>query len=142
MKPVVTYPDSEREVRDALADLFPRYWTGVQPTVGVGVPTKWSVLSSLPHLQVSADGTPLVQDHPVRVGASIRIVAWSNSTTNSKAMATLAMGLMLAHCSWGKLSGVRPLTGPQSARDEDTKGELCYVSLRVNLRSIPVLERN
>lgn len=139
MKPLVTYPDATKECKDALQTLWPLYWRGPLTTIGIGVPTKWTPLTSGPHLQVSLDGTPIVQGHPIRIKSSIRVAAWSNSVSLSKEMATLSMGLLLAFGSWGQLAGTRPLTGPITARDEDTKAELCYISVSATIRSIPVL---
>jgi len=136
MKPLVMFPDAERAMVNLLTTLLGVYEPGY--TVGVGVPDGWSPGSSYPHLQVAWDGTPL-QAYPVVQHATIRLVAWAYDTTEAKRLASLAEGLALAYEGDAEISGIRPLTGVLPAQDPDTRAEIASVTVRVTVRSEPVL---
>lgn len=132
MKPAVTYPDPERAFVDLLTELL----DDESVTVGVGVPDGWQP-STGDHIQVSWDGTPL-EEHPIAIYPTLRIVAWSASTTEAKRLAMLCQGLLLAHTGGSSVGAIRPLTGPQPARDPDTRAELAAITVRATVRSTPI----
>lgn len=127
MKVAATYEDVERLTRDLLDSL-------VAVPVGVGVPSDWS---GSDYFQVACDGTPVLE-HPVVSHATVRIVAWSTSTTRAKELANLALGLLSAHEGGAGIAAIRPLTGLFPARDPENRGELASVTLRVSVRSSPI----
>ena len=133
MKPLVRTQDEERIVRDVLSSLLAA--RGETATVGVGVPAAWT-LSSPTYVQVSSDGDP-VATWPVSTRPTVRVCVWSKSTTTSKALAGLCMGLLLAYPRNGGMAGTRFGTGVLSARDPETRAELSYVTVGVTLRTIP-----
>lgn len=134
MKLARTYPDAERLTKDLLDDLIAGHEPDV--TVGIGVPSDWTT-DSPEHLQVALDGTPALE-HPVIAHSTVRIVAWSASTTRSKELANLALGLLCAHAGGDGISAILPLTGIFPARDPDNRGELASVTVRVTVRSTPI----
>lgn len=129
-----TFPDVEKLVRAYLADQFAEFDPDV--TVGVGVPTDWTPESPA-HVQVASDGIFSIV-HRILAHATIRLVAWSSSTSISKELAGVALGLLCAHPSGGGIVVARPTTGPLPARDEANRAELAAVTARVTVRSIPV----
>lgn len=134
MKLAVTYPDVERLVRvylrQELTDL------GETCTVGIGVPTDWD-RDSPEHLQVDLDGTPSGFP-PVAVNATVRLVAWAQSTTRAKRLAALAQGLLLAHPGGDGIAVTQFLTGTQPGRDPDSHAEIAATTTRVTVRSQPI----
>lgn len=132
-KLAVTYPDPERVVRDYLDSVI------ADATVGVGVPAGWTKTSPQPHVQVSTDGMFLTRTHPVYGEATIRLVAWSSSPTTAKELVQRAQGLLLAHPGTGSIARTRPLVGVLPSRDEQTNAEIASVTVRVTLRSIPIV---
>lgn len=135
IEPAVVYPDAEILVKDYLADQLPDYIADV--TVGIGVPTDWVKGESKTHLQVDFDGY-VRYDHRCVARAAMRLVAWSNRTTESKALASLALAVLCAHPGGGGISNARPFTGPLPSRDSATGAELAAVTARVIVRSIPL----
>lgn len=133
-KPAVTYPDPERAVVDRLTAWLAA--EGESVTVAVGVPDTWTP-ASLPHLSVAWDGTPLHR-HPVAEMPTIRVTAWSASPTTAKRLAHLALGLLCAHTGDATIGAVTRLAGPQPARDEATRAELAWFTVRVTVRSNPI----
>lgn len=131
-KTAVTYPDPERVVKDYLDPLI------ADATVGIGVPSSWTSASG-EHLQVAADGSFLSGTHPVYTEATVRLVAWSDSPTAAKELVQRAQGLLLAHPGTGSISRTRPLTGLVPARDDQTNAEIASVTVRVTLRSVPIV---
>lgn len=125
----VTYGDPERLVRDYLD-------THLTETVGIGVPSTWAP-GSPNHLQVSLDGVPRME-HPAIAHATIRLVARSTSTTQAKALAMKAQGLLAAHPGGGGIASTAVQTGVLPTRDPDTGAELAMVTCRVSVRSIPI----
>lgn len=134
MKLAVTYPDVERETRDLLAELIATEEPDI--TVGIGLPADWTAASP-DHLQVSCDGTPLL-DHPIVAHSTVRITAWSASTTRAKELANFALGLLCAHAGSDEIAAILARTGVLPARDPDNRGELASVTVRVSVRSIPI----
>ena len=130
-RPLVTYPDPERAVVDHLIDAL----ADEDVTVGVGVPTDWDKADD-PHIQVACDGTPL-DEHPVAHRTTIRIVAWSSSTSEAKRLALLAHGHLLGDPT-GDIHSVTPLTGLLPASDPGHDAELASFTVRVRVRSTPI----
>lgn len=126
MKPAVIYPDAEAATRATLTDLL----AGEGCTVAIGKPTDWTTGSD-PHVQVNLDGTPRI-DHPIVAYATIRVTIWSYDPSPAKALAALAMGLLLAE------RYVTPLTGILPARDPDSGADLASFTVRVATRSEPI----
>lgn len=131
----VTYPDPERAVVDLLAGLLPAYETGV--TVGLGVPTGWAP-SSPTHVQVAWDGTPVAVE-PVMQAATVRIVVRAATTTEAKRVAQAVRGMLLGWSGDAPVTAVAPLVGVQPARDPDTRHELAWFTVRVTVRSTPLV---
>lgn len=128
MKIAATYPDVEHLVVDWLTAELDE-----DCTIGVGVPGDWTKESGN-HLQVDLDGTPRL-DHPVLAHATVRMVAHSASTTESKRLAMKAQGILLAHPGGDGVAGTRALTGVFPAHDSTTGAELASVTTRVTVRS-------
>lgn len=126
--------DVERLVRDYLADALADVHPDV--TVTIGVPTNWTPRSA-PHLQVTSDGVFAFESVAI-AHCAVRLVAWSDSTTTSKAIAANALGLLAAHPGGNGIAVARPTTGPLPARDTETGGELAAVTARVTVRTIPI----
>lgn len=135
MNEPVTFPDPERVVRAWLAERI----AALEPTVtvGVGVPQGWTPTGSPPHIQVACDGVPS-HEHPVLAHATIRLVAWSDSTSESKRLAALAQGLLCSHPGGDGIAATRMFTGVLPARDAATRAELASTTTRVTLRSTPI----
>lgn len=130
MKTVVDWPDVERLV----VDLIDTY--DLEPTIGIGVPSAWTPDDGL-HIQVALDGTPVV-NAPVSSRSTVRVVAWSGSTTDSKDLAGILQGLLHAHAGGDGITAILPLTGTLPARDPDTGAELASFTVAVVVRSEPV----
>jgi len=130
VKPLATAPDVERVVIDYLTTALAAH--GQDVTCGVNVPTTWAT-GTKPHVQVGWDGTPEVQ-YPILWRTSVRITAWSSSTTTAKALAALCEALMCSHPGSATVASVQSLTGVLPTRDPDTGAQLASVSVRVNLR--------
>lgn len=133
MKPLVTFGDPERAIRDYLAAKLTA--RGETATVSVGVPPDWSTASPT-HVQVECDGTPIVH-YPILIKPTIRVVVWSSSPTAGKALANLCMGLLLVHPGGNGVAGIHSLTGLLSTRDHITGGDLAAFTVEVGMRSIP-----
>lgn len=128
-KPLAVTPDAERLVIDYLTGALGARAQDV--TVGTIVPAAW-VSGTKAHVQVGLDGTPSVT-YPVLWRASVRITAWSSSTTAAKALAALCEALMLSHPGSAGVASVQSLTGVLPVKDPDTGAQLASVSVRVNL---------
>jgi hypothetical protein len=125
VKLAVIYPDAEVATRVALTELL----AAEDCTVAIGKPTDWTV-ESIPHVQVSLDGTPRI-DHPVIAYSTLRITVWDHNPGPAKDLAALAMGLLLAE------PYVSPLTGLLPARDPRSGADLASFTCRVATRSQP-----
>ena len=129
-KPLVTYP----RVENVLVDFLEPLMAG-EATVGAVLPGGWTPQSD-PHLSVTVDGTP-IDEHPVVIAPTVRLVGWSASPTEAHDLVMLAHGLLLAHV--GAEFDAVPLTGPQPVTDEEHgNAALCAVTCRVRVRSVPV----
>lgn len=129
-KPLVVFADPERLIIDYLrTSLAAR---GQSPTVGVGLPAGWTVRAGH-HVAVASDGTPSVT-YPVTVGAMVRVTTWAESTTAAKTLASLCMGLLLAHPGDEDVDSVTAMTGVLPARDPDNGAPIASVTVRANLR--------
>lgn len=101
------------------------------------LPENWTTASA-PVVVVSVDPTP-AQDiaAPVAITPTVRLVAWSESPTDSHDLVMAAAGLMEAHD--GHQFTARLNTGPLQAIDPDHgNAALCAVTLKVRVRSIPL----
>jgi len=131
VKLIVTFGDAERLIVDHLSPLLPA------ATVGVGVPSARPVPAGevLPsdHLQVVWDGTPIVE-YPVLARATVRLVAWAQTTSDAKALADTAQALLLGTPAPVGVASIRPITGIVPARDPDSRAELASFTVQVNLR--------
>jgi hypothetical protein len=132
VKPLAVPPDAERVTIDYLTAALAARSQDV--TVGVDIPTTWTTATK-PHVQIGWDGTPEVQ-YPILWRASVRITAWSSSTTTAKALAALCEALMCSHPGSAQVASVQSLTGVLPTRDPDTGAQLASVSVRVNLLGI------
>jgi len=130
VKPLVVFPDAERVVVDYLTKALADRSEDV--TVGVGVPSSWTS-SQKRHVQVAWDGTPSLT-YPAAARATVRVTAWSSSTTASKDLAGLCQALLLTHPGGGGVGNVREGTGVLPAQDPDTKAQLASITVRVSLR--------
>lgn len=133
-KPAVTYPDVENLVVDYLTDELDAQLSDA--TVAIGVPGDWH-RSDPPHLQVSLDGTPAV-DHPISERATVRLTAYADTTSASKALVNLACGLLCAHPGGDEIAATHKLTGVLPAHDDETGAELASVTVAVTVRSTPI----
>lgn len=129
-RPLVTFPDAERLVVDHLTPLL-------TADVGVAVPKDWKPTST-PHVQVAWDGTPQV-DRFIAQHPTIRLTARAATPTAAKALAQQASAHAIAGPWPAGITNVTPLTGPFPARDPQTKAELASVTLRVTVRSTPLV---
>jgi hypothetical protein len=130
VKPLVSYPDVEREVLDWLeTDLAAEGYT---VTVGVPVPQAW-VKGSTTHVQVAVDEATLV--HPVIVKALVRITVWDDASTEAKRVANAAQAILLSNSD----GGVTSVTGVVATHDPDTRAELATFTVLTILRSDPSL---
>lgn len=128
-KIAATYPDAERAVTDYLTANL----ADGDTTVGVDLPDDWTTASP-DHLVVSNDGTPS-HSHPVAARPTIRLTAWSRSTTDAKALARRAQGVLCAHPGGDGIANVRFLTGEQPGYDPDHNAQLASATCRVTIRS-------
>lgn len=135
-KPLVAPPDAERVTIDYLtSELDAR---GESTPTGVNVPHDWTAKSG-DYLQVALDGTPTV-NYPALWVATVRVTAWSASTTKAKRLAGLAQAILLAHPGdrAAGVAGCLPGTGVLPTRDPKTKAALASITVRMKLRGLPV----
>jgi len=128
-KPLAIPPDAEHVTIDYLTTALAG--RGQDVTVGVDIPTTWAA-GTKPHVQVALDGTPAMQ-YPVLWRCTLRVTAWSSSTTTAKALVALAHGLLLQHPGSTEVGSIRPLTGTLPTRDPVTGAQLASVTVQVNL---------
>jgi hypothetical protein len=130
VKIACTYPDVERATVDFLTGKLGG------ATVGTRLPPDWTKQSTN-HLMVRCDGTPTIT-YPITARPTVRLVAWSGSPTEAKALAMLAQGVYCAHPGDSEISGVQALTGLLPGYDPDHEAELASVTCRAVIRSIPI----
>lgn len=130
MKLALEFPDPEPIVVAYLKDQFDLL--GEDVAVGVDVPPGWTP-TSRPHVQVSWDGTPIVLRGIVGF-ATIRLVARAANTSDTKALASRAQGILCA-IQGVEITGADWLTGVLPARDPETNHEIAASTTRVTLRS-------
>ena len=96
-------------------------------TVGVGVPAGWGPRST-PHLRITSDGTPSIDNCSSR--ATVRVVAYAASTTEAKRLAGLAQAVLVARYD---LINAVALTGVQApdGRDPETSAEIAMTTVQV-----------
>lgn len=128
-RPTVTYPRAQNVVVDFLLD------EGV--SAAARLPRSWTKASS-PIVVVGVDGTWSQALSPVALVPTVRLVAWSDSPTRSHDLVMGAAGLMEAHD--GELFTARLTSTPIDAVDpEHADAELCAVTLRCRIRSVPLI---
>lgn len=133
-KPAVTFPDVELLVVDYLDANLAAPTSGV--TIGRKLPPGWTTAGP-DHLQILSDGTPTL-NHPVTASTTIRLLAWSSSPTDAKALTRIAQGVLCAHPGGDGVVNVRALTGEQPGFDPEHQAALAASTCRVTVRSIPI----
>ena len=126
-------PDVEKLVGQHLQTLLDAQ--GIDAEVGIGVPRGWTP-TSRPHVQVSLDGTPH-NDHPIAAYCSVRFVARADGIAAVKALAAQCEALLLAH-STAEVPRSKTLIGPMPSRDPETGHDMCWFTLRVTVRLVPL----
>lgn len=140
---LAVFGDAEREARDYLHEKLTTAPLAARPEVagagvGIGLPGDYDPknASTKAYLGVSLDGTPVV-DYPIRALGSLRLVAWARSRTQAKALAQLALALMLTHPgTGGVLAGCTELTGVQPGRDPDNGAHIASCTVRAKVRAV------
>lgn len=121
-----TYPaqqDDEALVVDVLSEVLAD--EGEDVTVGVGVPRGWTA-TSRPHLKVTTDGTPSIDNVSTR--ATVRVTAFAATTSEAKRLAALAQAVLVARYD---LVNAVALTGVLAARDDDSGAEIAMTTVQV-----------
>jgi len=126
------FPDVERSAVDLLDELTPD-----PATVGISLPDDWDRAESPIHLQVGWDGTFITASR-ITANATVRVVAWAATATAAKAAALDAHARLCAHRGGHSITLIRPLVGPQPARDADTGAELAWFTVRATVRATPL----
>lgn len=123
--PVVTFEDPERYTIDVVEAKFTGRDETYKPTsVATGFPTAVGY-----HVQVDLENTP-ADDFPARERSQVRITCWApaGKRTEVKQLASLTQGLLATD------PRIRPIGGrSKPTTDPDTKAELCWFLVRVNL---------
>lgn len=132
MKLELQFPDVESAVIAYLKDRFDLL--GDDVAVGESVPPAWTPRSR-PHVQVAWDGTPIILTGGLVAFCTVRLVARAANTTDTKALASRAQGILCGHPGGDVISGAIFLTGVQPARDPDTQHEIAATTSRVTIRS-------
>lgn len=133
--PAVLIPDVERLVIDYLQAIRGTHFPA-GATIGVGIPATWTPAAPA-HIQIVSDGTPTMT-WPIVASPTVRVVVRAASTTLAKSIAAMAMGLLCAG-GWPPSFSILPLTGVLPASDPDTRAQLASFTLRVTVRSQPIL---
>ena len=126
------FPDVERCARDLLDELTPS-----PTTVGISVPDNRDKAGSPPHLQVAWDGTFPASSRLIAT-ATIRVTAWSATTSAAKSAALDAHARLCAHRGGTGITLIRPGVGPMPARDPETGAELAWFTVRATVRPTPL----
>ncbi|MCQ4119884.1 hypothetical protein [Rhodococcus tibetensis] len=133
MKPVRTPGHPALYAKDYLKTALPAL-TAVQFTAGLAVPDQWTPHSK-PHIGVFDDGGPT--RWPVATRPVLRVTVWSVSETQSRDLAGLCMGVLLAH----KIPGIAHVREPSSilaARDPKNDGLMASFTVRTTVRTLSV----
>jgi hypothetical protein len=134
-KPLVTFPDPEAAVINALKAAFlPRAEAYKPATITTSFP---AALTSSTHIQVELE-VGNADDYPIAERAQVRVTCYASKDhrTNVKALASLAQGLVYG-LSGGSIAGVDILVGRSDViTDPDTKNLMCWFLARVNLKAI------
>jgi len=135
VKPLRTYPRVVRLVVTLLATLLDDLDEAA--TVAANVPRHWTPTAGT-HVQVASDGVPEL-DHPVAIYPTVRVTVWAADPDEADRVAGICLGLLAGHPGEGGIGATRPLTGPLPARDADTGADLSSVTVRVTVRSVPLI---
>lgn len=126
--------DPARAVKDFLAAALPPVVSGVDPSVGLVLPSDWTV-KSVPHVGVFDDGGPVLW--PVVASSRVRVTVWASGRSRAREIASLAMGLVLVR----RVPGVAVVRDPSSildAFDEHNGGQMASFTVQAKARTIAV----
>jgi hypothetical protein len=133
-KPLVTFPDPEAAVINALKAAFlPRVETYKPATITTSFP---ATLTTSAHIQVELE-VGNADDYPIAERAQVRVTCYAapGKRTDVKRLASLAQGLLYTHAG-GDVAGVDILIGRSDViTDPDTKNLMCWFLARVNLKA-------
>jgi hypothetical protein len=140
-KPLVTFPDPEAAVINALKAAFlPRVEAykpaTVTTAVPVGVDGRPVTLTTTTHLQVELE-VGNADDYPIAERAQVRVTCYAapGKRTDVKRLASLAQGLTYT-ISTADVAGVDILIGRSDViTDPDTKNLMVWFLARVNLKA-------
>ena len=141
MKPLVTFPDPEAAVINALkAAYLPRVETYKPTTIKSSIPVdaegKPITLTTATHVQVELE-VGNADDYPIAERAQIRVTCYAapGKRTDVKRLASLTQGLLYTHAG-GDIAGVDILIGRSDVvTDPDTKNLMVWFLARVNLKA-------
>lgn len=129
MKPVITFPDAQLAVRDALREILPASEAATVSTRDIeGKDGNWPC----PYVQVALDGT--YRDARLDGRANVRILCYGRDVGDSLRLAALCEGLLLAEVATDALRGCSPLTGPLDSQDPDNGLPFAYFTITARLR--------
>lgn len=135
MKPLVTFPDPEAAVINALkAAYLPRVETYKPATITTDFPA--AVLMTTTHLQVELE-VGNADDYPITERAQVRVTCYAapGKRTDAKRLASLTQGLAYGLVG-GSILGCDVLIGRSDVvTDPDTKNLMCWFLARVNLKA-------
>lgn len=130
-RPVITFPDPQKAVRDLLRTLLAGrsepYAAGV--TVSTRPPAGTS--PSLPYVQVRSDGR--FRDSRLDGRASVRVIVWHTDEGLGESLAGLCEALLMASTS-AEIRGCTSLSGPIPTGDPDTGAPMSYFTVTARLR--------
>jgi hypothetical protein len=134
-KPLVTFPDPEAAVINALKAAFlPRVEAYKPATITTAFPA--SALTNATHVQVELE-VGNADDYPIAERAQVRVTCYAapGKRSNVKDLASLAQGLLYTHAG-GDVAGVDILVGRSDViTDPDTKNLMVWFLARVNLKA-------
>jgi hypothetical protein len=133
-KPLVTFPDPEAAVVNALKAAFlPRAEAYKPATITTSFP---ATLTTTTHIQVELE-VGNADDYPIAERAQVRVTCYAapGKRTDVKRLASLAQGLLYTHAG-GDVAGVDILIGRSDViTDPDTKNLMVWFLARVNLKA-------
>lgn len=135
MKPLVTFPDPEAAVINALkAAYLSRVETYKPATITTAFPA--TALTTTTHLQVELE-VGNADDYPIAERAQVRVTCYAapGKRTDVKKLASLTQGLLYTHAG-GDIAGVDILIGRSDVvTDPDSKNLMVWFLARVNLKA-------
>lgn len=138
--PVLTYSDPEDAVIDAInLALIGRIETYLPSSVSVDIPSEPLAVGATDgfRIQVSYEA-PAAGDRHTKEQAQVRVTCWASKRKRSdvKALASLVLGLLIAHPSDPVVGPIRRVLGRSAvATDPDTENLSCWFLVRVNLHA-------